>query len=165
MTLYTIGYNGFNIDQFIATLQQFDIEFLIDIRELALSRKKGFSKRALIDRLSAAGIQYDNLRLLGSPKEVRTTYQQNGNSRQFFDTLAKVYRSRESSQQIDRAVEIAGATTSCLMCCCADWMYCHRKAVVEAMLAKNPLSFCHVRRKDDGSTIAETVTRQIVQAA
>ncbi len=165
MSLYTIGYNGFNIDQFVATLQHFDVTFLIDIRERALSRKKGFSKTGLSDQLSAAGIEYENLRLLGSPKDVRRTYQENGNARQFFATLSKLYRTGESAQQINRAVELAESQTACLMCCCSDWMHCHRKAVVDEMLLRRNLSMCHIRRTPDGITISETVVQRSVCVA
>ena len=47
MTVFTIGYEGLDIDTFMSLLGQHGIETIVDIRELLLSRKRGFSKRAL----------------------------------------------------------------------------------------------------------------------
>ena len=49
--LYTIGYSGFDIESFIDKLLLNEIECLIDVREIPISRKKGFSKNALLTRL------------------------------------------------------------------------------------------------------------------
>lgn len=41
-TVSTIGYEGSNIEDFVATLMIKNISVLIDIRDRPLSRKKGF---------------------------------------------------------------------------------------------------------------------------
>ena len=53
-TILTIGYEGAVIDDFIATLELVEVEVLIDIRDIPVSRKRGFSKNALADALSSA---------------------------------------------------------------------------------------------------------------
>ncbi len=45
--IYTIGYEQTEIGSFIGTLKEVGIELLADVRAVALSRKKGFSKTAL----------------------------------------------------------------------------------------------------------------------
>jgi len=42
--LFTIGYEGRNIEEFISQLKDFNITRLIDVRKIPLFRKKGFSK-------------------------------------------------------------------------------------------------------------------------
>ena len=42
--LFTIGYEGRNIEEFISHLKNFNIPRLIDVRKIPLFRKKGFSK-------------------------------------------------------------------------------------------------------------------------
>ena len=42
-TLYTIGYEGLSLPRFITILQNYHIHTLVDVRELPLSRKPGFS--------------------------------------------------------------------------------------------------------------------------
>jgi uncharacterized protein (DUF488 family) len=56
--LLTIGYEGRTIEEFVGELLAGSVETLIDVRELPLSRKRGFSKRALSTELAAAGIEY-----------------------------------------------------------------------------------------------------------
>jgi uncharacterized protein (DUF488 family) len=45
--VYTIGYEGTDIDGFVATLKAVGVKTLADVRAIALSRKKGFSKMSL----------------------------------------------------------------------------------------------------------------------
>ena len=45
--IFTIGYEKSTIDEFVDRLADAEIEVLVDVRELPLSRKKGFSKNGL----------------------------------------------------------------------------------------------------------------------
>jgi uncharacterized protein (DUF488 family) len=39
--LYTIGYEGTDVQDFVETLRRVGVEVVIDIRELAISRRQG----------------------------------------------------------------------------------------------------------------------------
>jgi uncharacterized protein (DUF488 family) len=65
--LFTIGYEGRALDELIAMLASNKIERVIDIRELPLSRRRGFSKTPLGAALAAAGIEYVHMREAGNP--------------------------------------------------------------------------------------------------
>jgi hypothetical protein len=54
-TLRTIGYEGASVDGFIAALRRSRVSLLIDVRAVAVSRRKGFSKTALAAALAEAG--------------------------------------------------------------------------------------------------------------
>ena len=69
--VYTIGYEGTDIDRFVATLKAVGVRRLADVRALPLSRKKGFSKNKLAERLQTEGIDYLPFRQLGDPKPGR----------------------------------------------------------------------------------------------
>ena len=58
--IYTIGYEGKSIDEFIEELKNQGVKNLIDVRIRAGSRKKGFSKTALSEYLNNAGITYNH---------------------------------------------------------------------------------------------------------
>jgi uncharacterized protein (DUF488 family) len=58
MTVFTIGYEGLDIDTFVSMLAEYNIETVVDIRELPLSRKRGFSKTALTGVLNLSGLEY-----------------------------------------------------------------------------------------------------------
>ena len=50
-TLFTLGYKGLTIEAFIARLQAAQVKTVVDVRELPLSRKKGFFKIGFLRRL------------------------------------------------------------------------------------------------------------------
>ena len=78
MSIFTIGYEGLNIDNFLALLRSGCVETVVDIRELPLSRKRGFSKNGLRDMLNANGFAYRHMSELGCPKPIRDQYRQDG---------------------------------------------------------------------------------------
>lgn len=69
--LLTIGYEGATPQGFDATLTAARVELVVDVRAVAASRRQGFAKSALSDRLAHAGIRYIHLRELGDPKPGR----------------------------------------------------------------------------------------------
>ena len=87
--LFTIGYESATLADFIATLQAARVTLLLDVREFPLSRKKGFSKRALSEAVQAAGIAYRHERDLGSPKALRQQLHSDGDYAQFFGSFSK----------------------------------------------------------------------------
>src|SRR5687768_13417822 len=70
-TIFTIGYEGATMAEFLATLRQAGVERVIDVRALPLSRRPGFSKSSLAAELNAMGIDYVHLKPLGTPKRGR----------------------------------------------------------------------------------------------
>lgn len=69
--LRTIGYQGFQPDVWLDALCASRVEVVIDIRDMPLSRRKGFSKTVLRESLAARGVDYVHIRSLGSPKQLR----------------------------------------------------------------------------------------------
>jgi len=49
---YTIGYQSKSIDDLISQLKSHDISTLVDVREIPISRKKGFSKTVFSEYLN-----------------------------------------------------------------------------------------------------------------
>lgn len=66
MGVYTIGYEGKGLEGFIGELLGAEVDVLVDVRELPVSRKRGFSKSALSARVNDAGIEYLHFRSSGS---------------------------------------------------------------------------------------------------
>ncbi len=94
LTAYTIGYEGMTIEAFIASLRAQRIAHLVDIREVALSRKKGFSKTALSEHLERVGIRYSHVRALGCPKPIRDQYRVDGNWERYSRAFAAYLESQ-----------------------------------------------------------------------
>ena len=70
-TLFTIGYEGLTPERLHAALKAADVSLLADVRAVANSRKRGFSKGALKAGLVEAGLGYEHFRSLGTPKSGR----------------------------------------------------------------------------------------------
>jgi uncharacterized protein (DUF488 family) len=128
--IYTIGYEGTDIDRFIATLKHVGIEVLADIRAVTVSRKKGFSKTALRMRLEREGIIYAHFAELGDPKPGREAARA-GRHREF-RTLYTEHLSSTASQEVLRTLaKVVQSGRTCLLCFERDPNVCHRLIVAE----------------------------------
>ena len=128
--LFTIGYEGAELADFIATLKRAGVTTLLDVRELPLSRKKGFSKRALEQAVSSFGIAYRHERDLGSPKPIRERLHSDGDYEHFFESFSTYLR-----QQRPLLKELAGSLDGkvALMCFERDPTTCHRSVVARQL--------------------------------
>lgn len=61
-TLFTIGYEGTKPSDLFVSLKESGVSLLIDVRDVPLSRKPGFSKTSLAQGLEEAGMQYLHLK-------------------------------------------------------------------------------------------------------
>jgi uncharacterized protein (DUF488 family) len=67
LTAVSIGYEGRTPAEFLALLVAHRVTKVIDVRELPLSRRKGFSKTPLSAKLRSVGIAYQHVRAAGNP--------------------------------------------------------------------------------------------------
>ncbi|MDP2433066.1 MAG: DUF488 domain-containing protein [Pseudomonadota bacterium] len=128
--LFTFGYEGLDIEAFIARLKAAGIHSVVDVRELPLSRKKGFSKTGFCEHLKQAGIGYFHVPALGCPKPIRNQYRSDGDwARYTRDYLAYLDTQQATLQEL---ANFARSTTACLICFEADHTRCHRTYVARA---------------------------------
>lgn len=126
--IYTIGYEGTDIERFVRTLKLVGVEQLVDVRAVPISRKKGFSKNGLRERLEAEGIRYVHLSALGDPKEGRDAARAGR-----YDQFRRIYNTHLSGTAA--RADIAALATliidrpTCLMCFERSPAECHRSIV------------------------------------
>lgn len=134
--LATIGYEAADIEDFIATLKIAGIELLIDVRDVAVSRRKGFSKTALSNALEANDISYLHLRGLGDPKDGREAARRGD-----FDTFRKIFNTHMKSEKalvdLKTAISETQQYRACLMCYERDPANCHRTIVANTISEQN----------------------------
>ncbi len=70
-TLFTIGYEGRSVENFINTLIQNNVRMLVDVRKNPMSRKFGFSQNKLAHITETIGIKYVHIPSLGIEAEAR----------------------------------------------------------------------------------------------
>jgi ParB family chromosome partitioning protein len=74
-TIYTIGYQGREWDEFVNVLQENEIELLVDVRASSKSQyKPTFSKDSIRDSLEGTDIDYRHELELGVDKKLRQPY-------------------------------------------------------------------------------------------
>jgi uncharacterized protein (DUF488 family) len=128
----TIGYEGAALDDFVAALRRAHIDTVIDVRELPLSRKKGFSKNQLAEQLRRHGIAYVHIKALGTPKKGRDAARA-GNEALFKKIFADHMRTAEAKDGLQQAASLVQTRHACLMCFEADHTKCHRTIVAERL--------------------------------
>ena len=125
--VYTTGYQGKNIDEFLNHLVSNDVEQIVDVREIPLSRKKGFSKNMLRQRLADNNIDYVHFRTLGSPSNLRKKVYSDGDFDYFFKHYEKYLDN--CSKELKDLYEAAREKLSCLLCFEENPINCHRSSV------------------------------------
>lgn len=136
-----IGYEGLSVDQVVARLQAEGVEVLVDVRLTPLSRKPGFSKRALSEALSAAGIRYVHDRRLGNPKDNRAAYA-DASSDAGATARARYRELITSGDGADAVRDLAALSeehTVAVLCFEADQTHCHREQVIVAAAGSSVL--------------------------
>lgn len=134
-TVYTIGYEGTDIDRFIATLNAVGVAMLADVRAVAVSRKKGFSKNGLRDRLKSEGIAYVHLAELGDPKSGREAAR-SGKIGEFQRIYSKHLQTAGSIAALQVLEGIARKGDVCLLCFERDPAACHRTIIANRLRAR-----------------------------
>jgi uncharacterized protein (DUF488 family) len=73
LNIYTLGYQGVDVDLYVSRLKTAGVGIVADVRETPWSHKRGFCKNILSSELSKAGIEYVHVKSAGNPKENRRT--------------------------------------------------------------------------------------------
>lgn len=132
MTLFTIGYEGRAADELPGSIAAAGVTTLVDVRELPLSRKRGFSKSALASLLAQSGVRYVHERRLGNPKPLRDHVKSGGDWQWFADTFRDRLRNADGALDAVMAIMERGETV-CLLCFESDASRCHRSLVADAL--------------------------------
>jgi len=127
--LFTIGYEGRGIDEFVGRLKSFNITRLVDVREIPLSRKKGFSKSTLGQRLRDEQIEYIHEKPLGSPAKIRKKLKSDWDYGYFFKAYTKHLSGNMDAVRKVHEYLFDGAT--CIMCFERFPDKCHRSVVAD----------------------------------
>jgi uncharacterized protein (DUF488 family) len=134
--LFTIGYEGRSLADLIGVLQAAGIERVVDVRELPLSRRRGFSKTPLGAALQNAGITYEHVRELGNPKPTRDRYKSGdvaGGAREY-----RAHLHNGSYPALVALADSIAAIKTCLLCVEDDHARCHRAVIVGAVAERLP---------------------------
>ena len=131
-TIFTAGYEGKTVDEFMRGLAASGVRQVLDVRKNAISRKPGFSKSALSAAAQSHGLTYIHIRALGIPSAKRRGLK----SRADYDRLLAAYEARllpAVRDAVDSAAEVVQAGPTALLCFESDHTMCHRTPLSSAL--------------------------------
>lgn len=131
--IFTIGYEGLVSDQLGVILNGAGVSLLADVRAVANSRKRGFSKGALGVSLREAGLGYTHLRSLGTPKAGRQAARAGDAALMRRIYCEEVLDTADGQKALDELAAMAEASPLCLLCFERDPALCHRRVLAERL--------------------------------
>lgn len=132
---FTIGYEHTTQAGLIAALTASKVKRVIDTRDIANSRRAGFSKKLLAASLDEAGIAYIHLRPLGTPKAGRIANRA-GRMDEFRAIYDASFMQPTAQLALLEAEELCRAASTALLCYCGDGAKCHRHIIATALEGK-----------------------------
>jgi uncharacterized protein (DUF488 family) len=133
--LVSVGYQGRDLDEMIGELNANKVEVLVDTRENAVSRRRGFSKKALGAAAAAAGIEYRHERALGNPVDNRDAFRSGSEAAR---SRYLAHLNNGSRPAYDELVETVRQHVVALLCFELDHSECHRSCIIDQMRAEHP---------------------------
>ncbi|MDQ6844659.1 MAG: DUF488 domain-containing protein [Bacteroidota bacterium] len=134
--IYTIGHSTHTFQDFLAMLQNFRIEVLVDIRSYPGSRRfPQFNKENLAGRLPEYVISYLHLPSLGGRRKTSSSSKNTAWKNDAFRGYADYMETENFTEGIKDLAQIALKTKAAYMCSEALWWRCHRSLVSDYLKA------------------------------
>ena len=137
--LFTIGYEGRSIEDYMDLLADSQVKVLCDVRKNPISRKPGFSKNRLRENCESRGIEYRHFPDLGVDSERRKHL----DSDEAYVALFRFYELNILKQAADCLTEIFNLLKDegnvALTCFEINADYCHRGCISGSMLKEYAL--------------------------
>ncbi len=122
-------------------LRQSGITQVIDVRERAISRKKGFSKDPLGQGLLKEGVLYQHIPELGTPLAVRGARKSGGSLGQLLKEYTRHLGKNEKAYKL--LSTLIETKASAILCFERDYANCHRQ-VLAGKLEKDGFRVTHI---------------------
>lgn len=139
--LFTIGYEGISLEEYLVRLLKNDVKVLVDVRSNPISMKYGFSKSQLNKYCAGLGIEYVHFPEVGIQSEQR----QELNTQNDYDRLFNVYRKGNLATTGKIQTKILNLLKQhkriALTCFEANICQCHRKHLAEAITSLPGFSY------------------------
>ncbi|MCH7963954.1 MAG: DUF488 domain-containing protein [Bacteroidetes bacterium] len=138
--IFTIGYEGRSIDEFIDLLKSQKVDLLIDVRIRANSRKTGFSKTKLKDKLKENNIAYEHHKNLGTPQSLMQVMRKEGHySMEVYGEYLD-----DNSEIITDFLSQLNKPSIGLMCYESNALQCHRSVVADRLSKITAATITHI---------------------
>ena len=140
ITIWTVGYSNYSLENFLELLKGNRIQVLVDIRRFPTSKMQHFRKEEMEEWLPRKGVEYVWLgKELGGYRK--------GGYQKYMQT--KTFR-----EGVKKLLEIAKTKRVCIMCMETNPKYCHRR-FISTYLEKKGVKVIHIIRKGQRSLTTE----------
>jgi uncharacterized protein (DUF488 family) len=147
MELYTLGYQGISIFQYIDVLKENGVTLVCDVRNNPFSFKVGFSKKKFQEYLMKADIEYVHLSHLGVPQKLRKKAKGPVTRRRMFEYFENVILSKDSAvEELQQIIKLMSSRKLVLTCFERDHTDCHRFHIAERIekISKSKVKVVHL---------------------
>lgn len=137
-TVFTLGHSTLPIERFLALLEAYGIERLVDIRTVRRSRHNPqFEEEALRSAVVAAGIEYVPLPALGGLRRARKDSPNAGWRNEAFRGFADYMQTEAFAHGLEALVAMSVERRTAIMCAEAVPWRCHRSLVADALAVRD----------------------------
>jgi uncharacterized protein (DUF488 family) len=141
IALYTIGYEGISLEEYINKLIEKDIKILCDVRKNSFSMKYGFSKSQLKSACEGVGIIFQHFPEVGIVSEKRKSLETQADYDLLFEEYNETVIPRTKQTQ-DVIIELVqNYERVAITCFEADKCQCHRFHLANAIAEKTTKPF------------------------
>lgn len=132
-TLYTIGYEGISLEEYLNRLIKNDVKVLVDVRNNPLSMKFGFSKNQLKAFCGSLDIEYLHIPEVGIQSEQRRELKTQADYDVLFTNYKEQNLPKTTQQQQQILALLKNKKRIALTCFESNICQCHRKHLAEAI--------------------------------
>ena len=141
--IYSVGYEGMELLGLIDVLVSAGVTLVIDVRLNPISRKPGWSKKALEAALAKAGIGYRHEAALGNPPDNRGSFRQ-GDGKEGRRRMREIL-SNGSAEALQLLVAQAREQRIAVLCVERGALHCHRQVITDMAREVDPsIEVCQV---------------------
>jgi uncharacterized protein (DUF488 family) len=133
MQLFTLGYEGLSVEEYLLRLIQNNVKVLCDVRRNAMSMKYGFTKSTLAKHCSYMGIEYVHVPNLGIESGLRKELKTRQDYMDLFEDYEAKTLPKTLGEQSSIVQMLAGKKRVALTCFESDHTLCHRSRVADAL--------------------------------
>jgi uncharacterized protein (DUF488 family) len=145
LPFFTIGHSNRSLEDFVALLNEAQIDLVADIRAVPRSRANPqFNQDTLPSALAAFDICYEHMAALGGLRGKARTSSQNVNAfwtNESFRNYADYALTAQFKAGLERLLDRGRERRCTIMCSEALWWRCHRRIVADYLIASGETVF------------------------
>jgi uncharacterized protein (DUF488 family) len=145
LPFFTVGHSSHGIEAFAELLRQAQVELLVDIRKIPMSRANPqFNAGALPGELAASRIAYEHIAALGGLRGKARALPADVNgfwTNDSFHNYADYALSEPFHAGLEQLLDEGRKRRCAIMCSEAVWWRCHRRIVTDYLIASGQTVF------------------------